>query len=59
MSTATLDNTSTNALAQTLAQELRTWIECESPSNDPAAVHRMAQIVVAKARAEPGQHALG
>lgn len=50
MSTATLDNPSTNALAQTLAQELRTWIECESPSNDPAAVHRMAQIVVAKAR---------
>ncbi|MFM7013022.1 MAG: M20 family metallopeptidase [Betaproteobacteria bacterium] len=51
MSTATLDNPSTIALAQTLAQELRTWIECESPSNDPAAVHRMAQIVVAKARA--------
>lgn len=51
MSTATLDKSSTDSLAQSLAQELRTWIECESPSNDPAAVHRMAQIVVAKARA--------
>lgn len=51
MSTATLDNPSTHTLAQTLAQELRTWIECESPSNDPAAVRRMAQIVVAKAHA--------
>ena len=51
MSTATLDKNSNDTLAQSLAQELRTWIECESPSNDPAAVHRMAQIVVTKARA--------
>jgi len=51
MSTSTLDKNSNDTLAQSLAQELRTWIECESPSNDPAAVHRMAQIVVTKARA--------
>ena len=51
MSTATLDIPSTTPLAQALARELSTWIECESPSNDPAAVHRMAQIVVTKARA--------
>lgn len=53
MNTATtpaLDRPAVTPEAQALAQELRTWIECESPSNDPAAVHRMAQIVVAKAR---------
>lgn len=53
MNTATtpgLDRPATTPEAQALAQGIREWIECESPSNDPAALHRMAQIVVTKAK---------
>ena len=44
MPAATLD-------AQQLAQGIRTWLECESPSSDPAAIHRMAQLVATQAKA--------
>jgi len=53
MNTATapgLDRPAMTPEAHALAAGIRTWIECESPSNDPAAVHKMAQIVVAKAK---------
>jgi len=53
MNTATtpgLNRPAITAQAQTLAEGIRTWIECESPSNDPAALHRMAHLVAAKAK---------
>lgn len=37
-------------LAQQLAEGIRTWIECESPSHDPDSVERMAQLVANQAR---------
>lgn len=37
------------ALAQQLADELSVWIECESPSNYPEGIHRMAQMVAKQA----------
>ena len=41
----------TQALADQLAAGIRTWIECESPSSDAAAVQRMATLVADQARA--------
>ena len=38
------------ALAQQLADELSVWIECESPSNYPEGIHRMAQLVAKQAQ---------
>lgn len=37
------------AVAQQLADELSVWIECESPSNYPEGIHRMAQMVAKQA----------
>lgn len=37
--------------ALALAAGIRTWIECESPSSDPQAIERMAQLVADQARA--------
>lgn len=37
--------------AQKLAEGIRVWLECESPSSDPAAIHRMAQLVATQAKA--------
>ena len=39
------------AIARQLADEVSTWIECESPSNDPAGINRMAEMVATQARA--------
>ena len=39
------------ALAQKLATGICTWIECESPSSDPASIERMAELVAKQARA--------
>lgn len=41
----------TQALADQLAAGIRSWIECESPSSDAAAVQRMATLVADQARA--------
>ena len=37
-------------LAAKLAAGISTWIQCESPSNNPQAIERMAQLVAAQAR---------
>lgn len=39
------------AIAQQLADDLSVWIECESPSNYPEGIHRMAELVSSYARA--------
>jgi len=36
---------------QQLVSDISKWIECESPSSDPAALHRMAEIAASQARA--------
>ncbi|HBI84177.1 M20 family metallopeptidase [Orrella sp. NBD-18] len=38
------------ALAQQLADELSVWIQCESPSNFPEGIHRMAELAAKQAR---------
>ena len=39
------------ALAQQLADELTVWIECESPSNYPPGIQKMAEMVAQQAHA--------
>lgn len=53
MNTATapgLDRPAITPEALALAEGAKVWIECESPSSDPAAIHRMAQIVANQAK---------